>query len=84
LQRAKESVDCLNSVISYINFRYCVFTEKSIKLSFTKEILLLSVTTAYTGMEHAECVIMWQCRALFGMSALGQECDSISLQTLLE
>ncbi|NXX20986.1 MFS11 protein, partial [Podargus strigoides] len=39
------------SVTSYINFHYYVFTEKSIKLSFTKEILLLSVTTAYTGLE---------------------------------
>ncbi|NXF52233.1 MFS11 protein, partial [Oceanites oceanicus] len=28
--------------------------KKSIKLSFTKEILLLSVTTAYTGMKQAE------------------------------
>ncbi|KAF1502382.1 UNC93-like protein MFSD11, partial [Megadyptes antipodes antipodes] len=36
---------------SYINFHYYVFTEKSIKLSFTKEIMLLSVTTAYTGLE---------------------------------
>ncbi|NWX51800.1 MFS11 protein, partial [Steatornis caripensis] len=36
---------------SCINFHYYVFTEKSIKLSFTKEILLLSVTTAYTGLE---------------------------------
>uniref|UniRef100_A0A8C0EQA1 UNC93-like protein MFSD11 n=1 Tax=Bubo bubo TaxID=30461 RepID=A0A8C0EQA1_BUBBB len=39
--------EVLNSVI---NFYYYVFTEKSIKLSFTKEILLLSVTTAYTGL----------------------------------
>ncbi|NXK04598.1 MFS11 protein, partial [Herpetotheres cachinnans] len=38
-------------VRSYINFHYYVFTEKSIKLSFTKEIMLLSVTTAYTGLE---------------------------------
>ncbi|NXG77374.1 MFS11 protein, partial [Baryphthengus martii] len=45
------SVGCLNSVISYINVHYYVFAEKSIKLSFTKEILLLSVTTAYTGLE---------------------------------
>ncbi|NXC16567.1 MFS11 protein, partial [Corythaeola cristata] len=36
-----------------INFHYYVFTEKSIKLSFTKEIMLLSVTTAYTGMKQA-------------------------------
>ncbi|NWH76347.1 MFS11 protein, partial [Piaya cayana] len=40
-----------SSIIDYINFHYYVFTEKSIKLSFTKEILLLSVTTAYTGLE---------------------------------
>ncbi|NXG29196.1 MFS11 protein, partial [Dromaius novaehollandiae] len=35
----------------YTNFPYYFFTERSIKLSFTKEILLLSVTTAYTGLE---------------------------------
>ncbi|NXE48827.1 MFS11 protein, partial [Casuarius casuarius] len=35
----------------YTNFPYFFFTERSIKLSFTKEILLLSVTTAYTGLE---------------------------------
>ncbi|NWJ09033.1 MFS11 protein, partial [Crypturellus undulatus] len=34
-----------------INYPWYFFTEKSIKLSFTKEILLLSVTTAYTGLE---------------------------------
>ncbi|NXD69098.1 MFS11 protein, partial [Eolophus roseicapillus] len=40
-----------SAIRSYINFHYYVFTEKSIKLSFTKEIMLLSVTTAYTGLE---------------------------------
>lgn len=35
---------------SFINFLYYFFAEKSITLSFTKEMLLLSVTTAYTGL----------------------------------
>ncbi|NXY48559.1 MFS11 protein, partial [Ceuthmochares aereus] len=54
-----------SSIIDYNNFHYYVFTEKSIKLSFTKEILLLSVTTAYTGMKQAECVIAHQCQDSF-------------------
>ncbi|NXE82580.1 MFS11 protein, partial [Cochlearius cochlearius] len=40
-----------SSDTSFILISIYVFTEKSIKLSFTKEILLLSVTTAYTGLE---------------------------------
>lgn len=54
-QRAKVNVDYLSSILrSFINFLYYFLTEKSITLSFTKEMLLLSVTTAYTGMKPAE------------------------------
>lgn len=55
--------------ISVINFRYYIFTEKSIKLSFTKEILLLSVTTAYTGTRQAQWVMLQQCQgAVWGVN----------------
>ncbi|NXV72878.1 MFS11 protein, partial [Atlantisia rogersi] len=48
---ASEILEDSSVIRSSINFQYFVFTEKSIKLSFTKEMLLLSVTTAYTGLE---------------------------------
>ncbi|NWV30413.1 MFS11 protein, partial [Origma solitaria] len=42
--------EILGESSSFINFLHYFFAEKSITLSFTKEMMLLSVTTAYTGL----------------------------------